>query len=296
MTKSLFSSKVLSWSLLGLLSIVWGSSFILIKKALIAFSPLQVGAGRVVIAFIAFTPLFIYHFNKIPWNKVKPLFAIGLLGSGLPAVLYAIAQTHIASGVAGLLNALTPIFTFLLAIMVFGRSFSWKHLLGISLGFLGTLTIFCTKQDGLGHFPFSYGLLIVLATFCYGISANTVGRYLQDVPPIIISTVSFSLVGPWMLIYLLGTDFLDVINQHPEGGVSFAALLVLSLVGTFGANILFFKLIQITDPVFSSSVSFITPIVAFMWGFLDGEYFSFYFFLALIMILTGLFLIKFTDK
>lgn len=275
---------------------MWGSSFILIKKALIAFSPLQVGAGRVVIAFLAFMPLLMYHFKQIPWSKVKPLLVVGFMGSALPAILYAIAQTHIASGVAGLLNALTPIFTFLLAIMFFGRSFSWKHLLGISLGFLGTLLIFFTKQGATGSFPLNYGLLIVLATFCYGISGNTVGRYLQNVSPIIISTVSFSIVGPWMFIYLLNSNFLAVISTHPDSVVSLAALLVLSLVGTFGANMIFFKLIQITDPVFSSSVSFLTPIVALAWGFLDGEYFSIYFFIALLLILTGVFLIKFVDK
>ena len=257
-----------------------------------AFSPMQVGAGRVAIAFLAFLPLLAYQFKQIPWNKIGPLFIIGLCGSGLPAFLYATAQTNIPSGVAGLLNALTPIFTFLLAIMVFGRLFSWKHLLGITLGFLGCIIIFFTKQEGTVAFPVSYGLLIVLATFGYGISANTVGRYLKDVHPLIISTVSFSLIGPWVFLYLLNTDFISVITTHEAGLQSLLALLVLSLVGTFGANILFFKLIQLTDPVFSSSVSFITPIVALMWGFLDGEYFSLLFFVALGLILLGVFLIR----
>ena len=256
---------------------------------------MQVGAGRVVIAFLVFIPLLAFQFKSIPWHKILPLFIIGLCGSGLPAFLYATAQTNISSGVAGLLNALTPIFTFILAILLFGRKFSWKHLLGISLGFLGCLIIFFSKQEGTAAFPISYGLLIVLATFCYGISANTVGRYLKDVHPLLISTVSFSLIGPWVMIYLLNTDFISVISTHDYGVQSFIALLVLSLVGTFGANILFFKLIQLTDPVFSSSVSFITPIVALMWGFLDGEYFSLLFFLSLALIFAGVFLVKFSE-
>lgn len=254
---------------------------------------MQVGAGRVAIAFLAFLPLFFYHFKQITWNKIFPLFVIGLCGSGLPAFLYATAQTHISSGVAGLLNALTPIFTFLLALMFFGRTFSWKQLAGITLGFVGTSIIFLSKNEGGTSFPIVSGLLIVLATLCYGISANTVANYLKGVKPLVISTVSFSLIGPWVLVYLLQTDFVTVISTHEYGMKSFLALLVLSLVGTFGANILFFKLIQIKDAVFSSSVSFLVPIVALMWGFLDGEYFTIYFFLALTLIFAGVFLVKF---
>lgn len=295
-TESQKKQDALAWALLLFLSLVWGSSFILIKKALIAFTPIQVGAGRVAIAFLAFLPLLLYQFRQLDWSKFFPLLVVGLCGSGIPAFLYAAAQTEISSGVAGILNALTPIFAFLLALMFFGQTFSWKQLAGITLGLLGTSIIFLSKTEGNASFPFLYGLMIVVATFCYGISANTVSNYLKGVHPLIISTVSFSMIGPWLLIYLLQTDFISVVTTHEYGMQSFGALMVLSLVGTFGANILFFKLIQITDAVFSSSVSFLTPVVALMWGFLDGEYFSVHFFLALILIFAGVFLVKFKGK
>jgi len=168
--------------------------------------------------------------------------------------------------------------------------------MGIGLGFLGTLMIFFTRGEhsgGTEGFPISYGLMIVLATLFYGISANVVASKLNGVNPLVISTISFSLIGPWALMYLLSTDFISQTMSTESGGFSFVALLILSLVGTFGANILFFKLIKITDAVFSSSVSFITPIVAMGWGFMDGEFISFYFLLALLLILLGVFLVKY---
>ena len=286
------SSNLQAYVILAILSIVWGSSFILIKKSLVSFSGLQVGAGRIVFAFLAFTPLFIYQFKKLEWKYIKPIAVVGICGSGLPAILYAVAQVHIPSGVAGLLNGLTPIFTFLLAITVFGKSFKWQQMIGISLGLIGTSLIFFHKNEVTGSFPILYGLLIILATFCYGVSANTVGKYLGELKPIMISTLSFMILGPWAMIYLLSTDFIHVVSSHPDAMTSFGSLLVLSLVGTFGANILFFKLIQITEPVFSSSVSFITPIVALFWGFMDGEFLSIFYVFALMLILSGVFLIK----
>ena len=286
------NDQVLAWAILFFLSLVWGSSFILIKKALIAFSPYQVGAGRIVIAFLAFLPLFIYHYKKVNWKKIKPLLIVGLTGSGFPAFLYAIAQTEVPSGVAGILNSLTPIFTFLLALLFFSKKFSWSQLTGVSIGFFGCLMIFLTKENGEAPFNLYYALFIVIATVCYGISGNTVGKYLADVSPLLISTVSFVLVGPWVLIYLLNTDFIELVQFHEHGRRSFLALATLSLMSTFGANILYFKLIQLTEPVFSSSVSFIVPIVALMWGFLDGEYISTLYIIALTLIIGGVVLIK----
>lgn len=260
---------------------------------MIAFSPYQVGAARVVIAFLAFLPLFFYFLKKIDWSYFVPFLIIGLFGSALPALLYALAQTKIPSAVAGLLNGLTPIFTLLLAVLFFSRKGSWKHFLGIGLGFTGTCLIFLTKESSGTSFPIIYGLAIVLATMFYGISANTISSKLQGVHPMIISTVSFVIVGPFMLAYLMTTDFLTVIQTHSHGMESLTALMILSLIGTFGANILFFRLIQMTDSVFASSVSFLAPVVALMWGVIDGETISPYFFLALILIFTGVFLVKF---
>lgn len=156
------NKSVVAWILLILLSLIWGSSFILIKKSLVAFDPLQLGAGRIVISFLAFTPLFLFHFSQINWKRFWPLLVVGFCGSALPAFLYASAQTEIPSGIAGLLNALTPIFAFLLSIIAFGKSFSGKQLLGISLGFVGTAIVFLSKEDISVSFSYYHGLLLSL--------------------------------------------------------------------------------------------------------------------------------------
>lgn len=283
-----------AWLILIFLSLIWGSSFILIKKSLIAFAPEQVGAARIVIAFLAFLPLFIKKYKDIDWSLLMPLLVVGLCGSAFPAFLYATAQTHIPSAVAGVLNSLTPIFTFLIAIWFFRHRFEWSQAIGVVVGFIGVILISMTKPKGSEHFPFFYGMLIIIATICYAISANTVKKYLSGMRPLMISTISFTIVGPFMLIYLLQTGFTKDVVQHPHGWTSLAALMTLSLLGTFLANIVFFRLVQLTDAVFSSSVSYVIPFVAIFWGFLDGEALSIYHFLALALIITGVVLIKFT--
>ena len=248
------------------------------------------------ISFLAFTPLFIYHYRKVDWKKLKPFLVVGLCGSGAPAFLYAMGQTKIPSGIAGVLNSMTPICTLIIAIVIFRKPIIRNQILGILMGFLGILVVFFIKEDTTVSFPFLYGGLLLLATVFYGISANTVGHYLSDVKPLIISTVSFVLFGPWVLIYLLSTDFVTRIQSHDHGLSSLAALAVLSLIGTFLANILYFKLIQITDAVFSTTVSFVIPFVALGWAFLDGEYLSVFHLLALILILLGIFMVKYSKK
>lgn len=282
----------LAWGILIFLSLVWGSSFILIKKSLVGLSPLQVGAGRIAITFLAFLPFIIKYLRQVKSKEWWPIMVVGICGSGLPAFLYATAQTHVQSGVAGILNALTPIFTYILALLIFGKVFTWRQLIGIIIGFVGTCIIFFVKEDSGFSFNWGYGLLIVLATFMYGISANTVGKFLQETKALIISAISFLFIGPIATIYLLSTDFIQVVTTTDIGMSSFLALATLALLSTFLANIVFFKLIQLTDPVFSASVSFIAPVIALVWGFWDGEFVSVFYVISLIMILYGVFLVK----
>jgi len=284
----------LAWGLLIILSLIWGSSFILIKKSLISFTPLQVGSGRIVFAFIAFLPLFIYQYKSINWQKIKPLIIVGLCGSGFPAILYAIGQSQLPSAVAGVLNSLTPIATLLISILLFRKKFNISQMYGVLIGLIGVSIIFFIKENDSLAFPIFYAGLIVIATICYGISANTVSHYLSGIRPIMISTLSFVIIGPFAMVYLLSTDFIHIISHTEGAGWSLAALMVLSIICTFLANILFFKLIQITEPVFSSTVSYLIPFVALGWGFLDGEYISIYHFLALSLILGGIVVVKFS--
>jgi len=220
------------------------------------------------------------------------LLVVGVCGSGIPAFFYAIGQSQIPSGIAGVLNSLTPIFTLILAILFFKKPFIRKQLWGLLIGLLGVLVIFFIRKNSYTSFPLLYAGIIIVATIFYAISSNTVGHYLQGIKPLLISTTSFVLIGPFVLCYLLSTDFLSRVSSHPHGYKSLLALLILSLICTFLANILYFKLIQITEAVFSTTVSYLIPFVALLWAFIDGEFLSIYHFFSLALILGGIFLVK----
>ncbi len=290
--KSFEKKELQAWIILILLSFMWGSSFILIKKALIAFTPLQVGSARIVLSTAAFLPVFFYYFRRIERSIMVPIIAVGLFGSGFPAFLYAIAQTEISSSITGIINSMTPIFTLLLGILFFRSKSGIHQFSGVVLGLTGTLLLIFMGNDTGHDYDFFHGGIIVVATICYAISANTVGTYLKNVNPLIISALSFVIIGPFVCIYLLSTDFTTRITADPHGMKSLWALLILSIVGTFLANIIYFRLVQLTNALFSTTVSFIIPIVAILWGFWDGETIAWQHFAGMAFILTGIYMIR----
>ncbi len=290
MEESQISAK--HFVILGVLSLVWGSSFILIKKALIAFEPFDLACMRLGVSAIAFIPVILYNRKKIPWHRWKLFLAIGLTGSGIPAFMYFLAQTNINSMVSGLLNSLTPIWTLIIGIIIFKNRMDKYKTIGVSIGFLGAamLMIFGESEGSNGNLW--YGLFIVVGTLCYGMSGNLVKHYLQDVKSIYISAVSFFLVGIPAIIILIIKGSIFEINYGEQELYSFGALLLLSLVGTVLATIIFYKLIQETNAVFGSSVAYIMPLVAIFWGFLDGEGLGLVVFISMALILSGVYLIK----
>jgi drug/metabolite transporter (DMT)-like permease len=281
-----------AWAILIFLSLVWGCSFILIKKALISFDPVQVACLRLGISSLAFTPLVIQYRKEIPWNQWVKFLAIGLTGSGIPAFLFSFAQTQLSSSVAGLLNSLTPIWTLVLGILIFRLKFTKIQLAGVIIGFLGaSALILLGNKSVLGGNPM-YGLLIILATICYASSVNMVQAFFTGTKPIIISSMSFFLIGPPAWLYLLFSDFTEVISSDPTTLYSLGAVVLLSLFGTVMASILFYYMVQRTSAVFGSTVTYLMPIVALFWGILDGEVISFLHFMGMATILTGVYITK----
>ncbi len=271
---------------------MWGSSFILIKKGLIAFNATQLASLRISISALAFLPFFLIRLKVIDWSKFKYFIIVGLLGSGIPSYLYAFAQTEISSSVAGLLNSLTPIFTLLAGILFFRLQWKWSKLIGVFLGFIGALfLIFIGEDTGLSG-DFRYSLLIVLGTICYALSLNTVKTYLQDIPSLTISSVSFFIIGIPASIYLFNTDFLNVLQEHEHGWASLGYVATLSILGTVLASIIFFKIVQETNPLFASMVSYLIPIIAVLWGILDGESFFMMHTVGMAFILIGVYISK----
>lgn len=286
------ASKLRAYTILIALSIVWGSSFILIKKSLVAFDNIEVACLRLGISAIAFSPLVLLRKVKIDWSRWKTYLMVGLTGSGIPAFMYATAQTQISSTMSGVLNSLTPICTLIIGVVVFSAQTTWRKWLGVGIGFLGAAMLFIMGQNSGDSSNIWFGLFVVVGTICYGFSANIVQYKLQGVSPLSLSAASFLMIGIPALVYVLLSDISYTASTHEYGWQSLAAVSFLSLAGTVLASIWYYHLVQITDAVFSSSVAYLMPIVAIGWGAIDGELISLFDLLGMALILVGVYMIK----
>jgi len=239
----------LNWTILVLLSLIWGSSFILMKRGLVAFSPDQVAAIRMSVACLASSLIAIRRFRNLEWNSVKYMAVVGLVGSGIPAFLFATAQTRISSYLAGMLNALTPVFTILIGSIVFRSRFTNRQLWGVLIGFIGASGLVFIRSKGGIQSDLFFTLLIVLATACYGMSVNTVKHRLSGQDTLLISAVGLIIVGIPYGIYLFQTDFLEVLETHPQAAMALTSLVTLSVFGTALSNLLFFRLVKNAGPL-----------------------------------------------
>lgn len=274
------------------LSFIWGSSFILMKRGLEVFSPVQVGAYRLSIAGLALLPVVLRHWNPFVRSKLKYFAIVGLVGNGIPAFLFATAQTKLNSSTAGALNALTPLFTLLIGIWVFGQALTISKTLGVIIGLVGALILILLKANGLAEPHWAYGLLIVVATLMYGTSVNTVGRYLREVRPMVTAAVPLVLAGIPATILLFSTDFISKLSQEPAAWEALAYISILGLLGSAASLVAFNKLIQITSPIFASTTTYLMPIVALFWGVLDGEAMGWPQLLGMFSILVGIWLVN----
>lgn len=280
------------WVILVALSIIWGSSFILIKRGLISYDPLQVGFLRVSISAMAFLPLLFWRFSRIRREHLPWLLVVGLTGSGIPAILFALAQTHISSTMAGILNSITPLFTLTLGILFFGSPLIWRKVVGVFIGLGGALLLLINSGDAAFSGEFQYGMLVVLATICYAISGNTVATKLKGLDPLAISSSAFVMVGIPTTLLLFSTDFVSVLQQDTQAWASLGFISILALVGTVLASVIFFHLIQRTNAVFGASIAYLIPIVAVGWGLLDNEPVGWMHLIGLCLILSGVYLSK----
>lgn len=288
--------KSLKWIYLVLLSLIWGSSFILMKRGLISFRPDQLASIRMMVACFATLPLIASKLKDIPADKWKYIAVVGVFGSGIPALLFATAQTHVSSSVAGMLNGLTPVFTLLIGAAIFKLRFNLFQKLGVAVGFIGAATLVFVRADGSIEFKFFYAALIVLATLFYGLSVNTIKGKLSSINSLVISGAGLLFVGIPYTVYLFSTDFLERFDTMPEANFSFTCICTLALFGTAVSNYLYFQLVKIAGPLFASIVTYLIPIVAMCWGFADGETVNGVQVLAMVAILGGVGLIAIKPK
>ncbi|MBA0882570.1 DMT family transporter [Flavobacterium undicola] len=282
-------SKQLKWIYLLVLALIWGSSFILIKKGLLGLSAIQVGSLRIIFASFFLLLIGFKSLMLIPKSKWKYIAITALFGTFFPAFLFAIAQTELDSSVTSILNSLTPLNTLAIGALFFGIGFQRKQLLGVLIGLLGSLLLVYNGALNNPEQNYYYTLLIILASFCYATNVNLIKRHLFDVSPVSITTGNFVvLLIPAILILVFSGFPEQIYLEKTQKAVCF--ILILGVLGTGIANILFFKLIQIASPVFAASVTYLIPVVAFFWGLLDNEMLTPIQFFGAFIILIGVYL------
>ena len=286
------NNKSSAYFILIFISLIWGSSFILIKKALLVYSPEQVALLRIFFAYIALLPSSLLHLKKHFRKSGFKLAVSGVVGNLIPAFLFALAQTRLASGIAGVLNSLTPLFTLLIGIFLFNIKLVRSHFIGITIGLIGSIGLSLINQGGSPGKMNVYAMLIVVASFCYGFNVNYVNKYLDSIPSVQLTGLALFFVGPPSVFFLFCTDFVNVLNTNNGAWQALGFLAILGVVNTALALILFFRLLQISSPVAASSVTYIIPVVALLIGVLDGENIYFLHVIGMLMIISGVYLIN----
>jgi drug/metabolite transporter (DMT)-like permease len=265
-------TPALAWVLLIILALIWGSSFILIKKGLVGLAAEEVGSLRIVAAALFLFPSALKRFKTIDKKQIPFYISVGLLGSLVPSFLFATAQTQLASAITGVLNGLVPIFTILMALFILKQKQEPKVFIGVFVGFIGT-AILISAGEGSSFSGFNaYALLVVLATICYAANLNLIKHKLNAVHAVTVTSVSMLLVLPIAAVHLFGfTDFVPKLMNVEGAGLATFYICILGIMGTAIALIIFNKVLQMTTPLFASSVTYIIPIVAVVWGVIDGE-------------------------
>jgi len=284
------NSVIYPWFLLILLSIIWGSSPILIKKSLSTLTPFEIGALRISSAAIFLSPFFFKVLNQINKNNFFLLLLSGVIGNLIPYFLYPLAQTEIDSSTSGVLTSLTPFFALLIGGIFYQQKIYKNNITGLIIGFIGTfcLIFFSTENKSLN--ANLYGLFVVIATLFYGINLNLLKYHLVKLDPLTITSTSLFFISPitiWLLIS--ETTFFSNLDKLSDNINGIFYVLILGIVGTAIATIIFYRLVQIRDTVFASSVTYLMPITAVFLGLIDGEIINLIQFFGMLLILIGVY-------
>ena len=286
-------NKNKSYILIALLAVIWGSSFILMKRALLVYTPYQVGSLRLFTALLFMLPFIIRHFGIIEKPKIKYLIATGFLGNGIPSILFPLAQTRISSGLAGMINTLTPIFTLIVGMLIFGMKVGRQRLIGLFIGLFGAILLIFFNTGGIAlDSTNAYALFVVLATVCYAFSVNILRYKLTKMDALRISGFAIFFTGIPMGIYAFSTDFIPRTIQTEGAAFSLLCIIALGVFSTALSTIFFNQLIKLSGALSAASVTYLIPIVAVIWGFLDHEQLGVFHFIGMASILFGVYVVN----
>jgi len=281
--------KFINWLLFLLLSLVWGSSFILMKTSAEHLNGPQIGATRIFAAGISFLPFALIYFSTIPLRKLGIVVLTGLLGNFFPALLFASAiKENGESSLASILNSLTPLFVIVIGLLFFKAKVQRKKMTGVLLGFAGLvmLSLFrgpvSTNDNGV--------LLILIATVFYGINVNLVTHYLKGIDGLKIASVSLAIMAIPSALIMWQQNVFTIARFDEEARWSIAVACLLGIVGSAIATAVYYILIQRAGGLFASLVTYAIPIVAMFWGLLANENITTVEIGCLGIILTGVYL------
>jgi drug/metabolite transporter (DMT)-like permease len=281
--------KIWHWLVLAVLSLIWGTSYILMKKGLESFSSLEIGSLRVVITFLCLLPVAIRNLPKLNRDNIFSVLIIGFCGNAIPAYLFPVSETHISSSLAGMLNSLSPVFTLVIGILIYKRKAIKSQVAGVFVGLLGAVGLLYTDS-----FTFApYGLFVVLATILYGFTSNEVSK-VKGLNGIQITALAFLVVSPVSILHLVFTDHTAALaTAHWTRNLMYIS--ILAIVGSATAQALYYVLIRDTSPIFASIVTYFIPIVAVMWGLSDNEHLTSSMMISVIFVFAGVYIINKPD-
>jgi drug/metabolite transporter (DMT)-like permease len=277
-----------------LLGGIWGSSFILIKRGLEVFQPIQVAGLRQFLAGVVLLPWIFQYSLGTSRKDAEPYAATRLIGNGIPAFLFSYAGTLIPSGLSGIMNAFTPMFTLLLGVAFFKDKFTGNGLIGVILGILGAVILLApgfifhsgAQINGLGV------IMVTCAAMMYGYNINLIKHKLSHLPAMVKTAYPFFFMGSLYLLVLMMTGIMNHWNTAPEKAwTALGYLTILGVVGSALSMIAFNILIKHTTALVASTNTFIIPVVAVAWGIVENEPITWNMIVGLLFSLAGIYLI-----
>lgn len=287
---TVLDKRLVHWSIFLLLSLTWGSSFILMKIGMEGLQSYQVASVRMLAGGLSLLPFFFKYIRQTPRDKIPVIILSGILGNGIPAYLFCLAETRIDSALAGILNALTPLMALLAGLVIFKSPFEKKQLIGVSIGLLGVVGLFAANGVNTGYWY--YGFFILLATICYGVNISLVHHYLKGFSSVQLSSIALFFCAVFTFPVLLFSNFFPLFAGPHAPWIPLSAATTLGVLGSGIATVLFYILIQKAGSVFASMVTYALPVVAIGWGLLAGEQIGWVQVLCLGVILGGVYLVN----
>ena len=231
------------WSLLGVLSVLWGGSFFFAGVSLQELPPLTVVFLRVALAAIILLPVLLVYRTRFPKSLSgwKPFFALALLNNVLPFSLIVMGQTYIPSGLASVLNATTPLFTVLVMAAAGDEKLYARRVAGVIVGLIGVIVLHGQSLDfEAGQ---SVGILLCLAAaFFYGLSALYARRKLLDSPPL--ATAAFQLTASSLVMAVVAAAVERPWQLPLPGVATWLAIVGSAALSTALAYIIFFRILR----------------------------------------------------